>query len=207
MLIGHQGFLALKEPSGMRIGLALRTGWKVLTDGSFAERIRQVLSGSAAPAAAQLEQKPAPQVREPRPARPARSDAIMLLAALQREARFVDLVCEPLDQYSDAQIGAAARDVLRDCGQVLERMFQLQPVLSAEEGSTVTVPAGFDAGCYRLSGQVEGQPPYQGRLAHHGWKAATCKLPQWSGSAEASLVVAPAEVEVAGTSGSMDKEQ
>ena len=58
----------------------------------------------------------APPAAEPAPRR---SDAITLLAALQREARFVDLVQEPLGEYSDDQIGAAARDVLRDCREVL----------------------------------------------------------------------------------------
>ena len=41
-----------------------------------------------------------------------------------REARFVDLVNESLDGYSDAQIGAAARDVLRDSKKVLDRLFR-----------------------------------------------------------------------------------
>jgi hypothetical protein len=49
-------------------------------------------------------------------AAPARSEALNLLAAMQREARFVDFIREPLDGYSDAQIGAAARTVHRDCG-------------------------------------------------------------------------------------------
>ena len=63
-----------------------------------------------------------------------RSDAITLLATLQREARFVDIVSEPLDGYSDAQIGAAARDVLRESGKVLNRLFSLKRVVDAEEG-------------------------------------------------------------------------
>ena len=32
--------------------------------------------------------------------------------------------------------------------------------------------------------------------AHHGWEAAKCEVPTWSGGKEAALVVAPAEVEV-----------
>ena len=72
------------------------------------------------------------------------SEAITLLAALQREARFVDFIQESLAGYSDAQIGAAARDVHRDCGAVLERMFALRPAVAEEEGTEVEVPAGFD---------------------------------------------------------------
>ena len=60
---------------------------------------------------------------------PGSSEAITLLAALQREARFVDFIQESLDGYSDAQIGAVARDVHRDCGAVLTRMFALRPAV------------------------------------------------------------------------------
>jgi hypothetical protein len=145
---------------------------------------------------------PAPQVKPQAPPRsaappqPARNDAINLLAALQREARFVDLVKEPLGDYSDAQVGAAARDVLRDCGVVLDRLFQLEPVFDNEEGATVEVPGGLDAGSYRITGNAAGESPTSGTLAHHGWRAKRCELPKWSGSKNAALVVAPAEVDV-----------
>ena len=114
-----------------------------------------------------------------------RSDAITLLATLQREARFVDMVKEPLGNYSDAQVGAAARDVLRDCGQVLDRLFGLAPLVEQEEGSQVEVPAGYDAGRYRLTGNVSGDPPFRGQLVHHGWIATRCEVPSWSGSEQA----------------------
>ena len=64
-----------------------------------------------------------------KPPKAARSEAITLLATLQREARFVDFIKEPLDGYSDAQIGAAARDVHRDCGKVLDRLFAIQSLV------------------------------------------------------------------------------
>jgi hypothetical protein len=51
------------------------------------------------------------------------------LAALQREARLVDFVQEPIAAYSDAQIGAAVRDVHRGCAEVIERLFSLKPVV------------------------------------------------------------------------------
>ena len=127
---------------------------------------------------------------------PARSDAVTLLATLQREARLVDFVQEPLDAYSDAQIGAAARDVHRECGKVLARLFALRPILAAAEDAAVEVPAGFDGGRYRLTGNVTGQPPFHGRLVHHGWEAEKCQLPAWSGTAAAARVVAPVEVEL-----------
>ena len=133
---------------------------------------------------------------KPAPAPPARNDAITLLATLQREARFVDIVKEPLADYSDAQVGAAARDVLRDCGAVLDRLFDVQPIVDKEEGAEVDLPAGFDAGRYRVTGNVTGEAPYSGPLVHHGWEAKSCALPQWSGAKDAALVVTPAELEV-----------
>ncbi len=114
--------------------------------------------------------------------KPVRSEAITLLATLQREARFVDFIKEPLDGYSDAQIGAAVRDVHRDCGKVLDRLFAIRAMVDQEEGSPVEVPAGFDAGRYRLTGNVAGDPPFHGRLVHHGWEAAEVQLPAWSGT-------------------------
>ncbi len=148
----------------------------------------------ASPAKSQSEKQP----REATNASttPKRNDAIMLLATLQREARFIDIVKEPLNDYSDAQVGAAARDVLRDCGVVLDRLFQLQPIVDQEEGAEFEVPAGFDTGRYRVTGDASGEAPYTGPLVHAGWQATHCALPKWSGSQESILVIAPAELEV-----------
>ena len=85
-------------------------------------------------------------------------EALTLLATLQREARFVDFVQESLGDYTDAQIGAVARDVHRDCGTVLKRVSALRPVLPNEEGAPVEIPQGFDAGRYHLTGKVKDTP-------------------------------------------------
>ena len=138
--------------------------------------------------------KPAPVKQPPKPAR---SEAITLLAALQREARFIDFIKEPLDAYTDAQIGAAVRDVHRECGKVLDRFFAMRAMVQQEEGSPIEVPAGFDAGRFRLTGNVAGDPPFHGRLVHHGWEATEVQLPAWSGSQQSARVVAPVEVELA----------
>ncbi len=144
-----------------------------------------------------------PKAPSKAPAKPAakavsvgRSEALTLLAALQREARLVDLIQEPLDQYSDAQIGAAARDVLRNAAKTLDRFFGLRPVVQAEEGAVVETPRGFDPNRYRLIGHVAGQPPYRGRLVHPGWEADRCELPTWTGPESAARVIAPAELEI-----------
>jgi hypothetical protein len=182
----------------MRIWLAIRVFFRVLLSAAAARAVCEALDG-ATPAVAAEPPAAAPRARvaEPVAAKPARrSDAISLLATLQREARLIDIVKEPLGNYTDAQVGAAARDVLRDCGRVIDRLFELRPLVDLEEGSPVEVPAGYDTGRYRLTGNVTGTPPFRGRLVHHGWIAARCELPSWSGSAEARMIVAPEEVEV-----------
>jgi hypothetical protein len=115
---------------------------------------------------------------------------------LQREARFVDLVQEPLADYTDEQIGSAARNVLRDSAAVLQRFFALKRVSSQSEGDTAEVPANYDPARYRLVGNVTGNGPHRGKLTHAGWEATTVNLPAWTGSNQTALVVAPAEVEV-----------
>ena len=181
-----------------RILLAIRVFFATLLSAAVARQVEQAL-GTAGAAA---DQAPPPKPQQPKtqpppaPRPPARTDALTLLATLQREARFVDFVKESLEGYADAQIGAVARDVHRDCGTVLERLFALRPVLSDQEGTEVEVPAGFDAGRYRLTGNVTGQPPFRGRMMHHGWQATKCQLPAWSGTDADARVVAPVEVEI-----------
>lgn len=182
----------------MRLMLAFRAFYRVLASASAAERIETALAEGAEPAQAPahapaVESIPA---RPAAPAKPVRSEALTLLAALQREARLIDIVKEPLDDYSDQQVGAAARDVLRSTAKVLDRFFALEPVLAEADGTTIEAPAGFDAERMRLTGNVVGQPPYRGELVHHGWQAAKCELPQWSGAKSGERIVAPAEIEV-----------
>ena len=176
-----------------RLVLAFRVFFLTLFRKAVAEEVDRLLVGKPAPRPAVEE---APRPRAPAKAEPQRSEALNLLAALQREARFVDFIQEPLEGYADDQVGAAARQVHDDCRRVLERLFALKAVVDQPEGAEVEVPAGFDAGRFRLTGNVVGTPPYRGRLTHHGWAAGQCQLPAWSGSAAAARVVAPAEVEL-----------
>ena len=184
-----------------RIGTAFRAFFGSLFNGATAERVAEALRPEMMPKISIEDQKlqgkagGKPAQSQPQPP-PKRSEAVTLLAALQREARFVDLVQEPLGSYSDEQIGAAARSVLRDSGEVLKRFFALRPVRSEAEGEAITIPAGYNPGKIHLTGNVQGEPPFKGSLAHPGWEATTVNLPAWTGTAEAALVVAPAEVEV-----------
>jgi hypothetical protein len=176
-----------------RILGAFRAFFAVLFGRISAEQLDTLLSGTetAVPGAP----PPASEVVASATSAPRRSEALALLAALQREGRFVDLVQEPLDQYSDAQIGAAARDVLRDCREVLSRMFALRPVMDGVENEVVETPTDVDAARWQLIGNVSGEPPFRGRLVHHGWEATQCNLPRWTGGPRSVRVVAPAQIE------------
>jgi hypothetical protein len=183
-----------------RLWIAIRVFFIVLFNGKIARQAADLLVHRKEPEKAAVRETGAPKAKEapvkPVAKAPVRSEAITLLAALQREARFVDFIQEPLTGYSDAQVGAAARDVHRDCRKVLERMFALQPASPTEEGAELEVPAGFDPGKYHLIGNVVGEPPFRGRLTHQGWEAAKCELPVWSGKQTSARTVAPIEVEL-----------
>lgn len=175
--------------------LGMKAFFRVWGDNHFAEQVKQLLAGRtltpAVPPPA-----PTPVAPPSEKAEPARSEALTLLSVLQREARFVDFIQEPIASYTDAQIGAAVRGVHQDCASVLERLFALAPLRSEAEGATVEVPAGADPAQFRFTGIVPEQPPFRGTLCHSGWKATRCELPQWTGRAESALVLAPCEVEI-----------
>lgn len=175
----------------MRLMLAIRCFVKVILDATFSERVRELTETDQSE---ESTSRPSEAAASPPPT--SRNEAIALLATLQREARFVDLVNETLDGYSDAQVGAAAREVLADCGKVLSRVFALKPVADVAEGESTQVPEDYDTGRLRLTGNVSRQPPVTGRLIHSGWVATQCELASWTGSPEAAMIVAPAEVEV-----------
>ena len=97
-----------------------------------------------------------------------RDGALAFLALLQREGRLVDFVRESLDTYTDADIGAAARDVHRGCRKVIDQHLTLEAVMPGAEEDKVAVPKGFDPAEIRLIGEAKGEPPYRGTLRHHG---------------------------------------
>jgi hypothetical protein len=122
--------------------------------------------------------------------------AVQLLAILQREGRLLDFLQEDVDAYSDAQIGAAVRDIHRGCKKALAEHMPLEPVLREPENAQVRVDPGFDPSRIRLVGNVVGEPPFTGALRHHGWRIAKVTLPSPPRGTDPS-VVAPAEVELA----------
>jgi len=182
-----------------RIGLAFRAFFRILGNRAFAGQVDALVHGTALPApAVPTPPRPAPPAEPAKPEvrLPARSDALSLLAVLQREARLIDFFKEPLGAYADAQIGAAVRDIHRDSAAVLDRLFAITPLRDQPEGAEIEVPEGFDAARISLTGSVAGKPPYRGRLRHAGWQATKCQIPEWTGGGEAATVIALAEIEV-----------
>ena len=189
-----------------RIVLALRVLVRVLFHPEVEAEARRLvdLSETAAPASGLRRDQPSritPALSIPVPpqAETTRSDALNLLAVLQREARLIDFLQEDISGYSDAQVGAAVRDVHRGSAAALQRLLGPKPVLSEPEGASVTVAGGADTGRVRLTGNVTGQPPYRGALRHAGWEATKVELPAWTGTSAAARVIAPAEIEVGAT--------
>ena len=125
-----------------------------------------------------------------------REGALAMLALLQREGRLIDFLREPLDGFSDADIGAAARDVHRGCKKVIDLHLSLEPMMPGNEDDKVTVPRGFDPSEIRLIGEARGEPPFAGTLRHHGWRVVETRLPALADGLDRT-VIAPAEVEIA----------
>ncbi|QDS96725.1 hypothetical protein FF011L_55370 [Roseimaritima multifibrata] len=174
----------------MALGTAFRAFFGSLFNSETSQRVQLALEGESAvsaPEPARIETAPVP----PAPLPPARSDAVALLATLQREARLVDLVQEKLDAYSDAQVGAAARPCLLQCASILERVMGLQPVVAGSEGSQVEVPSGASPAAYQWIGEGSGT---SGQLVHPGWKASRVDLPEWTGQDADAKIIAPAQI-------------
>jgi hypothetical protein len=172
--------------------------FRTLFDGEFAAGVVRLREGKPAlppsveekPKAAKKEPKKEVVLREAGP-----EAALQLLALLQREGRFVDFVQEDMSTFSDAEIGGAARVVHDGCKKALAEHLPVEPVRSEPEGASVTLEKGFDASKVRLTGNVTGEPPYRGTLAHRGWRVTSVTLPKMSEGHDAKIV-APAEVEL-----------
>lgn len=120
---------------------------------------------------------------------------LRLLALLQRSGRLIDFLKEDISQFPDAQVGAAARQVHKECATLLEDVVTIRPVYQEDEGCKVRVPAGYDPASVKLIGNVRGIPPFEGVLVHRGWKAHKRSLPK-SMSEMQGDVICPAEVEL-----------
>lgn len=155
-----------------RLWLALRASWRSLVDPEFAARVEPLFL--------------------PKPTGP----DLRVLAVLQRDGRLIDFLEEDIDPYPDAQVGAAVRDIHRGCRKSLRDYLTIEPVLDAAEDERITVGPDFDPAAIRLVGNVNGAPPFQGVLKHHGWRVKAVHLPALPVARDESPILSPAEVEV-----------
>lgn len=121
--------------------------------------------------------------------------AAQTLGVLQREGRLLDFLFEDIEDYDDADIGAAVREVHRGCKKAITEHFDIAPVRFEDEDSSISVPSGFDPNELRLVGNVVGEPPFTGTLKHKGYRATAARLPRIP-DGDQGLVIAPAEVEL-----------
>ena len=125
----------------------------------------------------------------------ARGEAVYTLVMLQREGRLIDFLLENIDAYSDAQVGAAARQIHAGCANVLQQCFEVVPIREESEGSRVELPDDFDPRHIRLTGRTDTEPPFAGVLRHRGWRATKVDFPRRHALLDAS-VICPAEIEM-----------
>lgn len=118
-----------------------------------------------------------------------------LLSILQRDARLLDFFFEKLDQFEDAQIGAAVRNIHENSYKTITKYLSPKSVIDSAEGEEVTIDKGFDPATVKLTGNVTGEPPFKGILRHKGWQAGALELPVLS-ERENNLLISPAEVEI-----------
>jgi hypothetical protein len=140
---------------------------------------------------------PAPAAIQPpvAAANQAEAEVVAFFALLQEKGRFVDFLMEDITSYDDTQVGAAARVIHQGCRQVLQEHFNVSAISESEEGSQVTVPAGYAGDQFRIVGKLSGDPPFTGTLIHKGWKTEFVRLPRIA-KTERLPAIAPAEVEL-----------
>ena len=131
-----------------------------------------------------------------------RSEAIELLVALQREARFIDFI---KDDLSDTN---CSRDTLFEvvkmvhdrCAETCEKYFAIIPLVGEIKQGASKAPKGDSAhekNTTQLKSTTEdanSQP--NKRIIHPGWYATRCDLPVWQGDKKDEFILAPREYEV-----------
>jgi hypothetical protein len=175
-----------------RLGLAFGLFFKIIFNADAASKVAGALTSQAPPSPG-LEPTQSSARKTPEP--PKGTEALQLLAALQREGRFLDFVKEDVQGLSDDDVGGAARIVHEGCKKIISKWFTIDPIWPGEDGAPVTLEEGFDARRIQLTGNVTGEPPFSGTLVHHGWSASNTKLPTLNKGADPK-VLAPAEVEL-----------
>jgi hypothetical protein len=173
-----------------RLGLAFQFFFRTLFNDGFAASVAHLLKAPLAEEETRQAEPEAPVLLETSP-----DSALQLLGLLQQEGRLVDFLEEDVAQYTDAEIGAAVRVVHEGCHKALHEHITLLPIRQETEGARITLEPGFDASAMRPTGNLVGEPPFTGTLAHRGWRATEVRLPKLAKGHDVR-VIAPAEVEL-----------
>jgi hypothetical protein len=171
---------------GARVSYAFRSFFALLFSGELPRDILAAVGGAG--------HGPAPAGAPPAAGADEGDRAVQLLAILQRDGRLIDFFQEDISPYTDAQVGAAARDVHEQCRAALARYVSFEPVMTDAEGARVRVE-GADPARIKLVGAVSGAAQ-EGVVQHRGWRVTQVALPPLPQEAE-RRIVAPAEIEVA----------
>ena len=137
-----------------------------------------------------IENKTSPKLNTP--------SSIWPLFLLQREGRLIDFLMEDISGASDEQIGLGVREVHGNCRKYLLEKLSVKPILGEQEGDNYSVQTGFDSSKIMLIGNIEGHPPYQGIVRHHGWTVEQSNFPEVPDSFMKQPVLAQAEIEIPG---------
>lgn len=124
------------------------------------------------------------------------NDAVELLTCLQKEGRLIDFLQEDISSYDDAQVGAAVRSIHENSKKALLKIVSLEPVMAEMEGDSVKVEAGFDPSSIRLTGNIKGDPPFNGTLCHRGWRVTELRIESRPATHDLNIIE-PSEVEIA----------
>ncbi len=182
----------------MSLAVAWRAFWSALTYQEVSNRIERVLVGELFDDYESSSHESNESSPERSPSHSCgRSEAVELLAALQRDARFIDFIKEDLSSCDDATVGCVARRVQGQVSATLERWFAIRPLAEACEGDLVAldVESARNACRVRMTGEpTPGCDSVSGRLEHCGWTATKVVEPVWSGASEDALVLAPMEL-------------
>ena len=192
-------------PLATRLWFAWVCLFRVLFDAVFAARVWALRASTKAlpEREAEADQGPAATealatARSPRPPDKAAADAtkgLQLLAMLQRDGRFIDFLEQDVTNFTDQEVGAAARLVHEGCRKVVHRVTSVAPLRAENEGTSIVVQPGFSPAEISLVGNVQGTAPYRGTLRHRGWRVSGLHLPEIVAGHDVS-VLAPAEVEL-----------
>lgn len=127
------------------------------------------------------------------------SPAVQVLNLFQTHGRLIDFLQEDIRQFDDADIGAAVRDIHAGCRKVLDKHFEITPVIDKNDGDNINIEPQFDPSRIELVGNLLTdnviESGVKGKLVHKGWQAVSTHLPTVADGQD-DRIIAPAQVEV-----------